>query len=175
MRFCLTSPVYVVQYEQLRQNTYLLNSAPPPSAKIQVGLRFRTVYSVFTGRIFGYIEPNRLCASSVSSPAASPLAHRHRAFCVACVCVLTVAVCIRLRWQCRGLVRRGASEYGANRKQKKKKKKKNSKAEQKRAQRKARVKASPAELSCSDLCCSICNRQLRARIGLISYLRTHKQ
>ena len=35
---------------------------------------------------------------------------------------------------------------------------------------------SPTELSCSDLCCSICNRQFRARIGLISHLtRTHKQ
>ena len=47
--------------------------------------------------------------------------------------------------------------------------------EQKRAQRKVRAKASPSELSCSDLCCSICNRQFRARIDLISHLRTHKQ
>ena len=66
----------------------------------------------------------------------------------------------RAKW--RGLIRRGASEYEA---------KKISEAEQKRAQR----KASPTELSCSDLCCSICNRQFRARIGLISHLRTHKQ
>ena len=45
---------------------------------------------------------------------------------------------------------------------------------QKRAQRKARAKASPTELSSSDLSCSICNRQFRAKIGLISHLRTHK-
>ena len=48
-------------------------------------------------------------------------------------------------------------------------------AEQKCGQCKARAKASPTELSSSDLCCSICNRQFRARIGLISHLRTHKQ
>ena len=47
-------------------------------------------------------------------------------------------------------------------------------SEQKHAQRKARAKAPPTELSCSDLC-SICNRQFRARIGLIIHLRTHKQ
>ena len=70
----------------------------------------------------------------------------------------------RAKW--RGLIRRGASEYEAKR---------ISEAEQKRAQRKARDNASPTELSCSDLCCSICNRQFRARIGLISHLRTHKQ
>ena len=62
----------------------------------------------------------------------------------------------------RGLIRRGASEYEAKR---------ISEAEQKRAHRKARAKASPTDLSCSDLCCSICNRQFRARIGLISHLR----
>ena len=66
----------------------------------------------------------------------------------------------------RGLIRKGASEYEAKR---------ISEAKQKHAQRKARAKASPTELSCSDLCCSICNRQFRARIGLISHLRTHKQ
>ena len=70
----------------------------------------------------------------------------------------------RAKWQ--GLTRRGASEYGANR---------ISEAEQKRAQRKTIATASPTELSCSDLCCSIFNRQFRARIGLISHLRTHKQ
>ena len=70
----------------------------------------------------------------------------------------------RATW--RGLIRRGASEYEAKR---------ISEAEQKCAQRKARAKASPAELSCSDLCCSICNRQFRTRIGLISHLRTYKQ
>ena len=64
----------------------------------------------------------------------------------------------------RGLIRRGASEYEAKR---------ISEAGQKRAQR--RAKASPTGLSCSDLCCSICNRQFRARIGLIRHLRTHKQ
>ena len=65
----------------------------------------------------------------------------------------------------RGLIRRGASEYEAKR---------ISEAEQKRAQRKARAKASPTRLSCSDLCCSICNGQFRARIGLVIHLRSHK-
>ena len=70
----------------------------------------------------------------------------------------------RAKW--RGLIRKGASEYEAKR---------ISEDEQKHAQRKARAKASPTELSCSDLSCSICNRQFRARIGLISHHRTHKQ
>ena len=70
----------------------------------------------------------------------------------------------RAKW--RGLIRRDVSKYEAKR---------ISEAEQKRAQRIARAKASPTELYCSDLCCSICNRQCRARIGLISHLRTHKQ
>ena len=70
----------------------------------------------------------------------------------------------RAKW--RGLIRKGASEYEAKR---------ISEAEQKHAQRKARAKDSPTELSCSDFCCSVCNRQFRARIGLISHLRTHKQ
>ena len=61
--------------------------------------------------------------------------------------------------------KKGAGEYEAKR---------ISKAEQKRAQRKARAKASPTELSSSDLSCSICNMQFRAKIGLISHLRTHK-
>ena len=69
----------------------------------------------------------------------------------------------RTKW--RGLIRRGADEYEAKR---------ISEAEQKHAQRKARAKASPTELSSSDLSCSICNRQLRAKIGPISHLRTHK-
>ena len=69
----------------------------------------------------------------------------------------------RTKW--RGLIRRGAGEYEAERTRE---------AEQKRAQRKARAKASPTELSSSDLSCSICNRQFRAKIGLISHLRTHK-
>ena len=68
------------------------------------------------------------------------------------------------KWQ--GLIRSGASEYEAKR---------ISEAEQKRAQHKARAKASPTELSCFDLCCSIYNRQFRAKIGLISHFRTHKQ
>ena len=50
-----------------------------------------------------------------------------------------------------------------------------SEAEQKRWQRKARAKASPTELTCSDLRCFICKRQFRARIGLISNLRAHRQ
>ena len=70
----------------------------------------------------------------------------------------------RAKW--RGLIRKGAKEYEAKRIRE---------AEQKRTQCKARAKASPTELSCSELCCSICNRQFRARIGLISHLRTHKQ
>ena len=69
----------------------------------------------------------------------------------------------RTKW--RGLIRRGASEYEAKR---------ISEAEQKRAQRKTRAKASPTELSSSDLSYSICNRPFRAKIGLISHLRTHK-
>ena len=54
------------------------------------------------------------------------------------------------------------------------KQKESAKHEQKHAQRKARAKASPTELSSSDLSCSICNRQFRAKSGLISHLRTHK-
>ena len=70
----------------------------------------------------------------------------------------------RAKW--RGLIRRGAGEHKAKR---------ISEAEQKRAQQKARAKASPTELSSSDVFCSICNRQFRPKIGLISHLRTHKQ
>ena len=69
----------------------------------------------------------------------------------------------RTKW--RGLIKRGAGEYEAKR---------ISEAEQKHAQWKARAKASLAELSSSDLSCSICNRQFRAKIGLISHLRTYK-
>ena len=69
------------------------------------------------------------------------------------------------RTKLRGLIRRGAGEYEAKR---------ISEAEQKCAQRKARDKASPTELSSSDLSCSICYRQFRVKIGLISHLRTHK-
>ena len=64
-----------------------------------------------------------------------------------------------------GLIRRRAGEYEAKR---------ISEAEQKHAQGEARAKASPTELSSSDLSCSICNRQFRAKIGLISHLGTHK-
>ena len=64
-----------------------------------------------------------------------------------------------------GLIKRGAGEYEAKR---------ISEAEHKRAPRKARAKASPTELSSSDLSCSICNWQFRAKTGLISHLRTHK-
>ena len=66
----------------------------------------------------------------------------------------------RTKW--RGLIKRGAGEYEAKR---------ISEAEQKHAQRKGRAKASPTELCSSDLSCSICNRQFRAKIGLISHLR----
>ena len=64
----------------------------------------------------------------------------------------------RTKW--RGFIRRGAGEYEA---------KGISEVEQKCAQRKARTKASPTELSSSDLSCSICNMQFRAKIGLISH------
>ena len=67
----------------------------------------------------------------------------------------------RAKW-C-GLIRRSASECEAKRIRE---------ADQKRTQRKARAKASRSELSCSDFYCAICNRQFRARIGLISHLRT---
>ena len=70
----------------------------------------------------------------------------------------------RAKW--RGLIRWNASDYEAKR---------ISEAEQKRAERKASAKASTTELSCSDLCCSICKKEFRARIGLISHVRTHKQ
>ena len=70
----------------------------------------------------------------------------------------------RTKWQ--GLIRRGAGEYEAA--------KRISEAEQKRAQRKPRAEASPTELSSSDHSCSICYRQFRAKISLISHLRTHK-
>ena len=69
----------------------------------------------------------------------------------------------RTKW--RGLIKRGVGEYEAKR---------ISEAEQKRAERKARAKASPTEFSSPVLSCSICNRQFRAKIGLISHLRTHK-
>ena len=69
----------------------------------------------------------------------------------------------RTKW--RGLIKMGVGEYEAKR---------IGEAEQKRAQWKARAKASPTELSSSDPSCSICNRQFRAKIGLINHLRTHK-
>ena len=69
----------------------------------------------------------------------------------------------RAKW--RGLIRRDAGENETKR---------ISEAEQKRVQRKARANATPTELSFSGLSCSICNTQFRAKIGLISPLRTHK-
>ena len=69
----------------------------------------------------------------------------------------------RTKW--RGLIGRGAGEYEAKR---------ISEAKQKRSQQKARAKASQTELSSSDLSYSNCNRQFRAKIGLMSHLRTHK-
>ena len=50
-----------------------------------------------------------------------------------------------------------------------------SEAEQKHAQREAKAKSSPTELSSSDILCSICARLIRAKICLISHLRTHIQ
>ena len=69
----------------------------------------------------------------------------------------------RTKW--RGLIGRGAGEYEPKR---------ISEAEQKRAQGKAGANASPTELSSLDPSCSICNRQFRAKIGLISHLRIHR-
>ena len=60
----------------------------------------------------------------------------------------------------RGLIRRGAGEYEA---------KGISEAEQ----RKTRDRASPTEPSSSELSCSICNRQIRAKIGIISHLKIY--
>ena len=68
----------------------------------------------------------------------------------------------RANW--RGLIRRGAGEYEAKR---------INEVEQKRDQRKTRAKASPTELCSSTLSDCICNRQFRAKIGLISHLRIH--
>ena len=59
----------------------------------------------------------------------------------------------RTKW--RGLIRRGAREYEANR---------ISEAEQKRAQRKDRAKASPTELYSSALSCSISTGSLELRL-----------
>ena len=66
---------------------------------------------------------------------------------------------------CTGLIRRGSGEYEGKR---------ISEAEKKRAQRQARAKKSPTQLSSSVLSCSVCNRQFRAKIGVISHLRTQK-
>ena len=70
----------------------------------------------------------------------------------------------RARW--RSLIRKGAEKY---------EEKRICVAEQKRVERKARAKASPIDLSSTDLSCPHCSRQFRAKIGLISHLRTHKQ
>ena len=58
----------------------------------------------------------------------------------------------RTKWRC--LIKRGAGEYEAKR---------INEAEQKRTQRKARAKALPMELSSSEISCSICKRQFRAK------------
>ena len=69
----------------------------------------------------------------------------------------------RANWRC--LIRKGADQYEAKR---------NCEAERKRRERKARVNGSSESFS-SEFTCSTCNRQFRAKIGLISHQRTHKQ
>ena len=69
------------------------------------------------------------------------------------------------RAQWRYLIRKGADNYEAKR---------TSEAERKRTERKSRAIQPPLDPALSGLTCSICNRQFRARIGLISHQRTHQ-
>ena len=68
----------------------------------------------------------------------------------------------RAKWRC--LIRKGADDYETKR---------ICEAERKCKERKARAKGSSSVSSFSELICSICNRQFRANIGLISHQRTH--
>ena len=67
----------------------------------------------------------------------------------------------RSRW--RGLINKGAALY---------EKKRICEAERKRRERKAKTNVPPADSM--TLTCSTCNRQFRARIGLVSHQRTHQ-
>ena len=67
----------------------------------------------------------------------------------------------RSKW--RGLINKGAALY---------EKKRIYEAERKRRERKAKTNVPPADSM--TLTCSTCNRQFRARIGLVSHQRTHQ-
>ena len=67
----------------------------------------------------------------------------------------------RSKW--RGLINKGAALY---------EKKRICEAERKRRERKAKTNVPPADSM--TLTCSTCNRQFRARIGLVSHQRTHQ-
>ena len=70
---------------------------------------------------------------------------------------------VRTKWRC--LVNKGASQFEAKR---------FSEAERKRKERKARVKGPSSDSAQSEFTCSICNREIRAKIGLYSNQRTHR-
>ena len=67
----------------------------------------------------------------------------------------------RSKW--RGLINKGAALY---------EKKRICEAERKRRERKAKTNVPPTDSM--TLTCSTCNRQFRARIGLVSHQRTHQ-
>ena len=67
------------------------------------------------------------------------------------------------KWRC--LIDKGASQFEAKR---------ICEAERKRKERKARAKGPSSHSAQSEFTCSICNQQLRAKIGLYSHQRTHK-
>ena len=67
----------------------------------------------------------------------------------------------RSKWQ--GLINKGAALY---------EKKRICEAERKRRERKAKTNVPPSDSM--TLTCSTCNRQFRARIGLVSHQRTHQ-
>ena len=68
----------------------------------------------------------------------------------------------RIKWRC--LINKGAAKF---------KSKRICEAERKRKERKPRAKGSSSDSVQSKFTCSICNRQLRAKIGLHSHRRTH--
>ena len=69
----------------------------------------------------------------------------------------------RTKWRC--LINKGASQFEAKR---------ICEAERKRKERKARAKGPSPDSAQSEFTYSICNRRLRAQIGLNSHQRTHK-
>ena len=69
----------------------------------------------------------------------------------------------RTKWRC--LINKGASQF---------EEKRIFEAEMKREERKARAKEPSSVSAQSELTCSNCNRQFRAKIGLYSHQRTHK-